>query len=69
MTRRPALPPVDVYGLISDGLEGPLRGGSHRGIKHIACNLTQEQIDHVLEQQHRYLMDWFCETFQFPEAT
>jgi hypothetical protein len=68
VTRRPALPPVDVYRLISDGIEGPLRGGFMRGIKHLDCNLSQEQIEWVLEQQHSYLMDWMTETFRFPEG-
>ena len=65
MTRR-RLPPVDTYRLISDGIEAPLRGGFLRGIKHLDTNLSEQQIEWILEQQHGYLMVWFTETFRFP---
>lgn len=61
------LPPVDVWGLVSDGIEAPLRYGMQRGIKHMDTNLTDEQINRILEQQHLELMSWFADTFRFPE--
>lgn len=68
MTRRPSLPPVDVYRLISDGIEGPLRHGVYRAFKHDVLSLTDAQIDRLVEAQENELMNWFCDTFRFPEV-
>ncbi len=62
---KPTLPPVDKWGLISDGLEGPLAGGFRRGIKHSDLRITDEEIERICEQQHIYVMNWFSETFRF----
>lgn len=60
------LPPVDVWRLISDGIEGPLRGGFRRGIKHSDLDITDEEIERIIEAQNDYIMIWFSETFFFP---
>jgi len=65
VTRRQKLPPVDVYSLISEGIEGPLIGGFRRGVKHMDTDMTDEDIARICEMQHDYLMIWFAETFRF----
>jgi len=65
MARR--LPPVDTYRLISDGLEAPLRYGIRRAFKHSGPDLSDEEIDRIVEAQHDALMLWFCEVFRFPD--
>lgn len=65
---RPKLPPVDVYRLLSDGLEAPLRCGIRRAFKHSGPALSDEEIDRLVEAQENELMNWFCDTFQFPEV-
>jgi hypothetical protein len=67
MTDKPKLPPVDVYALVSDGIEGPLIGGFRKGIKHMDTDLTCEQMERICEMQHNYLMMWFADTFLFNE--
>ena len=63
---KPLIPPVDTWKLLDDGIEGPLRGGFYRGLKHQSGYvLTEEQIEYILEQQHNYLMNYFSETFRF----
>ena len=59
------LPLVDTWALVSDGIEGPLRGGFRRGIKHMDVDVTDEEIERICEAQHNYLMNWFSETFRF----
>ena len=61
------LPPVDTYRLISDGLEAPLRYGVRRAFKHSGPSLTDEEIDRLVAAQETELMNWFCETFRFPD--
>ena len=68
MTRKHALPPVDTYALISDGIEGPIACGIRRACKHGAVSLTGEQAELVAQKVHDELMSWFAETFHFPEA-
>jgi len=65
---RPKLPPVDVYRLLSDGLEGPLRYGLRRAFKHDVLSLTHQQEERLIGAQHDALMLWFSDTFQFPEV-
>jgi len=67
MRNKPTLPPVDTWALISDGIEGPLRGGFYRGIKHLDVDLTDEDIRRITEAQHGYVMNWFSETFKFDD--
>ena len=62
------LPPVDVWALISDGIDGPLYGGFRRGIKHSSLDITEEEIQRIIEQQNIYLMNWFAETFRFDDG-
>lgn len=65
---KPTLPPVDVYRLLSDGIAAPLRYGVRRAFKHTGPSLTDEEIDRLVEAQGDELMNWFCETFRFPEV-
>lgn len=67
MTKR-KLPPVDTWSFIYEGIEPELFAGFNRGIKHIDIPITDEQIRHICDCQHQYLMNWFAEAFQFPES-
>lgn len=61
------LPRVNTWGLISDGLEGPLRAGFRKAIKHMDSDITDDEIDRIANVQHDYLMNWFAETFIFDD--
>lgn len=65
--RKRTLPPVDVWRLLSDGLAGPLRHGIRRATKHAGPDISDGDIDRIVEAQERELMSWFAETFRFPD--
>ena len=68
MTRKHALPPVDTYALISDGVESPITCGIRRACKYGAVTLDDKQVDLIAQKVHDELMSWFAETFRFPEV-
>lgn len=63
------LPPVDTWALVSEGIEGPLRAGFRRGVKHSDLVITDEEIERICEAQHNYLMNWFSDTFRFTHGS
>ena len=65
--RKAKLPPVDVWSLISDGLDAPLRYGIRRAFKHAGPALTDDEIDRLVAAQASELLNWFGETFRFPD--
>lgn len=62
--RKVSLPPVNVYALIADGLDAPLRYGIRRAFKHAGPALSDEEIDRLVAAQEHELLGWFCETFK-----
>lgn len=68
MSVKRSLPPVNTWGLISDGIESPLRGGFYRGIKYMDISITDDQIETIISAQQDYLMNWFAETFRFDDG-
>jgi len=56
---------VNVWNLLDDGLEAPIRGGLYRAQKHSEWSLTKEQEDIITDKVHEYLLNWFSETFDF----
>lgn len=67
MTRKHALPPVDTYALISDGIESPIAFGIRRACKYGAVTLDDQQVDLIAQKVHDELMIWFSETFRFED--
>ena len=62
---RAKLPPVDTYRLVADGIEAPLRYGIRRAYKHATGpGPSDAEIERIVEEQSRALLDWFCETFR-----
>lgn len=64
---RPAFPRPKVYPLLADGLEAPLRYGIRRAFKHAGPDLTDEEIDRLVEAQREEILGWICEAFRVPD--
>ena len=58
---------VNIYRLVSDGIEAPIRFGINRAFKHDAPSLTDAQAERLEDAIHTELLNWFCETFRFDE--
>ena len=58
---------VNVYALLEDGIDGPLRAGLARAYKHSDSAPSFEETERLIQQQHTYLMNWFSEVFLFDE--
>lgn len=58
---------VNIYKLVSESLEAPLRYGIRRAFKHSGPALTDEEITRLVDAQETELLNWFCETFRFDE--
>ena len=56
---------VNVYRLVADGIENPLRCGIRRAFKHDGPWLSDEQIERLVDAQAHELLNWFCEAFRF----
>lgn len=56
---------VNVWRLLDDGIEGPIRLGINRAFKYDALTLTDEQQHRLEDTLHHELMLWFAETFLF----
>lgn len=61
------LPRVNTWLLISDGIEGPLGAGFRKAIKHMDCDITDDEIGIIVDSQHTYLMNWFADAFVFDD--
>ena len=66
-TRAEGVIRVNIYRLVEDGIEGPLRHGIRRAFKHDGPGLSDEQIERLVDAQSHELLNWFCETFRFDE--
>ena len=58
---------VNVYKLVLESLEAPLRYGISRAFKHSGPAITDEEITRLVDAQETELLNWFCETFRFDE--
>lgn len=59
---------VNIWRLLDDGVEGPLRYGIHRAFKHSDNELNDATIERIVNAQHDALMNWFSETFAFDDG-
>lgn len=58
---------VNVYKLVSDGIEAPIRFGINRAFKHSERSPTDDEIARLEDCVNQELLNWFCETFRFDE--
>ena len=58
---------VNVYKLVSDGIEAPIRFGINRAFKHSERGLTSEEVYRLEDTISQELLNWICETFRFDE--
>ena len=58
---------VNVYRLVADGIEAPLRYGIRRAFKYSGPAISDEEIERLVDAQSQELLNWFCETFRFDE--
>mgnify|MGYP000867255165 CR=1 FL=1 len=58
---------VNVYKLVSEGIEAPLHFGIGRALKHGGPSMSDKEIERLVDAQMHELMNWFCETFRFDE--
>lgn len=56
---------VNVYKLVSDGIEAPIRLGINRAFKYSANEPSDEDRGRLEDSLHNELMIWFCDTFRF----